>query len=222
MPHFQQLNLHKAEQATVLLAGDLAGKSNQVLLVTEPYSVAGKIVGMPSGMRTVQHYDSAQRPLAPRAGIIATADVQLRSLQSYCSRDCAAALARLHGTDTLVISAYLDINLPVIQPWLPKLLRLAATKKWAVLIGMDSNAHSPLFGPDSNVRGEELEDLILDHGLSVENLGNTPTFETRRGNCHIATHIDITLSRDLPYELQRWHVSQEYNASDHNLSLIHI
>ena len=158
MPHFQQLNLHKAEQATVLLAGGLAGKTNQVLLVTEPYSVAGKIVGMPSGRRTVQFHDTNAKPQPPRAGIISTADIQLRPLEAHCTRDCAVALARLHDTDTLIISAYLDIKMPVVQPWLPALLRLAAGRRWAVILAMDTNAHSPMFGVDSNQRGDELED----------------------------------------------------------------
>ena len=81
---------------------------------------------------------------------------------------------------------------------------------------MDSNAHSSLYGPDNNARGDELEDFILAHSLAVENVGDTPTFETRRGPCNIATHIDVTLTRDLHFQLDGWRVCQDYNASDHN------
>ena len=80
---------------------------------------------------------------------------------------------------------------------------------------MDSNAHSSLYGPSNNARGDQFEDLVLQHGLTVENTGNTPTFETQRGGRLIQTFIDVTLTRDIA-GLHKWRVDRSFNASDHN------
>ena len=84
---------------------------------------------------------------------------------------------------------------------------------------MDSNAHSVLYGPDSNPRGEELENFILEHGLMVENVGMRPTFQAKRKTCTIATHIDVTLSRGLSGVIKNWEVNLDFNGSDHNTIL---
>lgn len=110
----------------------------------------------------------------------------------------------------------MDINLPVAQGWLTGLLDFAHSKQYALVIGVDTNSHSTLFGPTNNTRGNDLEDVILTHGLAVENRGTTPTFEIMRGNKMVRTHIDATLSRDLPVPVTDWRVDRNYNASDHN------
>ena len=79
----------------------------------------------------------------------------------------------------------------------------------------DSNAHSALYGPCNNARGDQLEDLVLQHGLTIDNEGNTPTFKTRRGDRLIRTFIDVTLTRDI-LGLSKWRVDRTFNASDHN------
>ena len=91
-----------------------------------------------------------------------------------------------------------------------------------IIIAMDSNSHSSLFGPDNNKRGDELEDFVLRHGLQVENYGTAPTFETRRGNINIATHIDVTMSRGLDQTIDDWTVDRSYNGSDHNTILFSV
>ena len=154
--------------------------------------------------------------MAPRAAILATRDVAATALDNLCHRDCAAALVKLHGRQVLVASVYLDIKRTVTPDWLLKLTNTAATKGWPLILGIDTNAHSALYGPDNNARGDDLEDFILTHSLSVENTGNTPTYEARRGDSVASSFIDVTLSRDLPFDLLDWKVSREYNASDHN------
>ena len=64
---------------------------------------------------------------------------------------------------------------------------------------MDSNAHSVLFGKESNSRGEELEDFIIRNSLMVENVGTEPMFEVARANGPIMSTIDVTLSRGPVY-----------------------
>ena len=82
-------------------------------------------------------------------------------------------------------------------------------------MGVDSNAHSQLYGPDTNKRGEAFEEFILMQGLLVENRGTMPTFETIRGDTHLKSHIDVTLSKG-NVRIVDWAVCREYNGSDHN------
>ena len=102
------------------------------------------------------------------------------------------------------------------EDWLQELMNMAHAKGLPVIMCMDSNAHTDLFGPDTNQRGEALEDFILSEGLCVENVGEAPTFEVRRGDTLVQTHIDVTLSKNLHFFIQNWKVDRTYNASDHN------
>ena len=145
-----------------------------------------------------------------------TADANITAMDSWCNRDCAVALAKIGGKQTVLVSLYLDINLDVRPGWLDGLMAMIEDKKFPVIMGVDSNAHSVMYGPDSNHRGNAFEDFILQYGMKVENSGRTPTFDTRRGNKEIKTFIDVTLTRDLTTDIHNWRVSTEYNASDHN------
>ena len=143
-------------------------------------------------------------------------DLKATILEDKCNRDCAIASVKLHGRPVILASVYLDIKKTVVPTWLEDIVQLAKDRKQPLLLGVDSNAHSCLYGPDSNARGEELEDFLLEHALDIENQGNAPTFEVQRGQNLIQTHIDVTLSRDLHFNLENWRVDRAYNASDHN------
>ena len=210
---FSQINLHKAALATDMAGRELEGKKSSILLVTEPYTNKNKMVGLPTGAKVI--YDRNSK-LAVRAGIVATPDLNIASMESWCTRDCAVALIKIGGKQTLLISLYLDITLEVQPEWLIRLLKMAMGRKYPVIIGADSNAHSTLFGNDCNKRGEQLEDLILRFGLRVENKGEAPTFEVRRGDRIVQTSIDVTLTHGLRVDVRDWHVDRGYNASDHN------
>ena len=91
------------------------------------------------------------------------------------------------------------------------------SKKNAIqlIIGADSNAHSSMWGPipkSQCKRGEDLEQWILQEGIMIHNIGETPTFANKR----CSPCIDVTLSWDLRTPLSDWEVNQDYNGSDHN------
>ena len=102
------------------------------------------------------------------------------------------------------------------QSWLIKILEYANKKRYPIFIGMDSNAHSTLFGNETNARGEELEEILIKYGLITENIGLTPTFSANREDGMINSIIDVTLSRGLRGRIRNWRVDTEYNGSDHN------
>ena len=116
----------------------------------------------------------------------------------------------------------MDINLDVGGEHLSNILNYAAGLNIPLLMGADTNSHTIMFGPDSNRRGLELEEVILNNGLRVENIGTMPTFETIRGNKLIGTCIDVTLSRGLDEEIIDWRVDNSYNGSDHKTILFKI
>ena len=186
-----------------------------VFLITEPYTVAGKVVGMPKGAAVIYKRMKAEDP-PPRAAIVASPTVGIRALEPWCSRDCAVGTAKLRGRPTLLASIYLDITKPAVPGWLEDIMQMADRRHMPLILAVDSNAHSHLYGPSSNTRGDQFEDFILRHGLDVENVGNAPTFETQRGACLVQTHIDVTLTRDLHFQIGDWRVDRSYNGSDHN------
>ena len=101
---------------------------------------------------------------------------------------------------------------PFVKDWVQDIIDYANDKGYALLLGIDSNCHSTLYGLETNRRGEELEDFIAKNRLYVENIGTTPTFNTKWGT----SIIDITLSSHMAMSVKNWQVSQEYNGSDHN------
>ena len=215
MLSFLQINLHKATQATILAGRELENKQQIVACITEPHTTAGRITGMPTNTNIVYHRPSKGQP-APRAGLVASKDLKLTSMDNWCNRDCAVAVTSLHGRRTILASIYLDITQPAVPPWLEQLLDMAENKRMPMIIAMDSNAHSALYGPDNNKRGDDLEDFILARGLEIQNVGNAPTYETHRGTKLVQTHIDVTLTKDLHFQIENWRVDRSYNASDHN------
>ena len=156
MLSFTQLNLHKAVQATVLLGRELEGKTQSIALLTEPHTVAGKITGMPKGTTAIYDKSIKNGQPGPRAGIVASRDLGLTAVENRCNRDCAVAIARIHGRRTLLASVYMDIHEDIAPAWLVDLIGMAKAKRLPLLLAMDSNAHSSLYGPDNNARGLSL------------------------------------------------------------------
>jgi len=89
-----------------------------------------------------------------------------------------------------VVSAYFKYS-KATEVFCEKLRKIVETRP-KVLIGVDSNGHSPLwFCPDRNSRGRIIKDTILDCELRISNLpSELTTFERgeRRSN------IDLTLT----------------------------
>ena len=182
--------MHRAQTAAAFLQSTLTEPS-QIGLLTEPYAYKNKCIALPAGFKAVPRNATEQRP---RAAIFHHHSLELVEIRHLSSRDCVVAL--VPGPDPIVVvSMYLDILEEIRSDWLRQITNFAAEKQYKLVIGMDSNAHSTLFGGDqTNSRGEALEEIILQLGLMIENDGEAPTFEVVRNLNHIRTFIDITLS----------------------------
>ena len=162
-----QLNLHKAQMATVQLAHDLLLRPALAFL-TEPYTAFGTLTAMPKGY---QVFPSASMSPAPQAGMLVPQQLPAIAIPQFTTRDCSAVLVTLGGIRYLCVSGYLDITLPAIPDWLLQVVEYADSHQLRLIMGIDTNAHTPLFGgQDLNSRGEELEEFILAHDLLVHNL----------------------------------------------------
>ena len=205
----------------MLVGRKLEGNSKSIILTTEPYSYENRISGIPTRAKKIYLRQKATAA-HPRAGIITSPDVNITAMDSWCNRDCAVALARVEGLQTIIVSLYLDITKEVQPKWLDDLMLMIEQKGYPLIMGVDSNSHSTLYGRDNNKRGNDFEDFILQYGLRVENTGTCPTFETMRGTRAIMTHIDVTLTRGLVNNTTNWRVCRDYNASDHNTILFEV
>ena len=202
-----QVNLQKSRIGSQLFQTKLQDKFF-VGCVTEPYTVANKVVFRPQGYKVIPE---ATLDEVPRAALYIPRQLQVVELGHLCNADCAVVQIKWNGLEVLVVSAYLDINLPVVQPWLVAIINHVRTHNTKLLITIDSNAHSSFYSlAQSNARGRQLEDFIVRNALQVENKGSIPTFQTIRAS----SVIDVTLTHEL--DIWNWHVDTEFNGSDHN------
>ena len=206
-----QINLHKSALAAAELQNNPTTLScDYVCLVQEPSLFKGKFQNKPLASRA---YPSVFVSENPRAAIFSAKNLNMLELPDLEDRDCAVGLIKVNNRNIIVASLYLDYNnREVILNSLGKLIQFSDEKNLPILIGMDSNCHSTLFGSETNARGVLLEEFIITNSLAVENVGDKPTFQSSR----YSTCIDVTLSRDLGDIIKSWEVSDKFNASDHN------
>ena len=211
MIEFIQLNEKKAFIAAVELSKRVKGKENYIALVSEPYTFKNIIRSAPYKSRVING------GAKPRAAIIVNNSLNIIAMQQLTTSDCAVGLLSVGSNKILIASVYLDIKEQVIRPFLENIIKYANKKNYRLIVGMDSNAHSQLYGHETNARGEDLEQFIINNALFVENIGLNPTFVTKRGDQTVESIIDVTLSRGLRNMIQNWRVCQKYNGSDHTL-----
>ena len=83
--------------------------------------------------------------------------------------------------DFYICSAYSDINNNNIPVKLQELADFCVRKNKELVCGIDTNAHSHLWGsPKNNARGDMYELFLAGAHLNLLNIGNDPTFV--RGN----------------------------------------
>jgi len=159
-----------------------------------------------------------------RAALFVSRDLNTWPVPDFTSGDMATCLWKTEETgfpEIMVTSVYLDINYETVCPSiLRKLIRYCKVRKKELIICADTNAHSSLWNsPDTNKRGEAIEDLIFSQNLSIHNIGDHFTFYNRR----CATIIDVTLSTGgIADRINRWRVSDSVYGSDHLLIDFHI
>ena len=207
---FLQLNLQHSKMAQINVSNWIDKHRNvpYVCLCQEPYVYQNNALMQP---QTSHKYIGGQGN-HPRTAIYISKTIKAWFIETLSHRDLTAIVVKINNRETLIISAYLDRKEKVIQPWLVEAMNFANHRGYAILIGMDSNCHSELFGLETNKRGEHIEYFIGQYNLKVENQGKQSTFQSTIGR----SIIDITLSSKLAVTLQNWRVNLSPNFSDHN------
>ncbi|MDE3023336.1 MAG: hypothetical protein KGI54_16055 [Pseudomonadota bacterium] len=139
-------------------------------------------------------------------------------MDEFTTSDVAACLWHTGFSDhpnIVVISVYADITKPTISEELIKLLSFCASKRYPVIMAVDTNSHSETWGcPVNNKRGDDFEVFISCQNLHLLNHGSLPTFQTVRAQ----SIIDITLVHYQLYDaMADWQVTLEDFFSDHKL-----
>jgi len=217
-----QINLNKRHTCSPLLMKELNtalhnGNYNSFIVFgqeppTNPKS--NRVTGFDSSHSLIYDRTCAENP---RAMLYILNNINVWPMADFTSRDMATARIKTTEAEFIIVSLYMDItvDVDVCLGSLTKLIRNARRQRLEVIIGTDCNAHSTLWGsPDTNVRGECLEEFLFDMNLVVTNVGNIPTYE----NAVAATIIDLTLSTsDLADRISSWRVDRQFQGSDHHL-----
>lgn len=200
----RQINCHKSIASTEQVP---QYRASDIVLLQEPNTSTigtlkqkGKVI-CASGLRR----------LIRSVIYVSNRAIDVTSLQQFTTPDMATA--QIEGQSTIVCSLYLDIKLPVWPSHLQDLILFCTNKNKKLIIGIDCNAHSAMWGcSDSNARGDQLEERIIQNNLFVHNVGSTPTFSSHLGE----SIIDITLSNSPPV-ISGWKVSRVPSLSDHRI-----
>ena len=200
------INLKKSKVASV----ELNRRLEEVVFITEPYTVGNvKLLDFANG----SVFSSMGND--PRAAMRITNKLQPWLVDEFTGKDICTVVVKIDGKLTYLSSVYLDINFDVDPPILLRLIDKCKEKGFPLVISMDSNAHSPMWGcEEENLRGKDLGDLINSKSLMVLNEGTEPTFKTIRAE----SIIDITLINAPAIQnlsITEWRVDTSPSFSDH-------
>ena len=153
--------------------------------------------------------------LWPRAIIVASKDLKVSLVESLTTRDCTCIIVHTQGKEIIVVSSYQDITTSEATINIDKCCSYAQRYHKEIVIGSDSNSHSALWkSNETNLRGEQFENLIAQHNLTVCNTGGKHTFDA--GNRK--SIIDVTLSSlKISESIKSWTVHDQDYLSDHKL-----
>ena len=209
----KQINIRKSTKAHDHLCENMINNPNDVYLIQEPYySNKKRVTGLPRGYKVFGTQKGSSRAI-----IICPPSINVFACDELSNNDhCTVCLINT-GTDEKIYlsSIYLDIELPTISPMLTKICDFYFINNCQAYLGLDTNAHSVFWNsPDSNKRGEDLEDFILNYNLKVLNTGNKYTYIHENGNKSI---IDISLCFGNKAGAKNWKVLDLHFFSDHKM-----
>ena len=203
-----QINLKKSKIACT----ELARRSERydIFLIQEPHLSPRGVTGV-----TTMNCNRAGHA---RAAVLTGKNLETWPVPEFTTKDLATVAVLVQGQPSIyVASVYLDITKNIaLEEWIA-LIGRCKDKNIPLVMGIDSNAHSPMWGgEESNRRGEQLEELILQWDLVMVNERHSPaTFDNDRGGL---SHIDLTLCNQLGSERLRmdtWHVIDESAVLTH-------
>ena len=178
-------------------------------MIQEPYLYRGKIKLASPNHKIISN------ELNSRSCIAVPRFLKSWPMMKFSDKDTTVLMLEESAQEKLMlVSSYLDIkNEKVVTNKLASAVDFANKNKIPILISMDSNSHSTLWGCEvNNKRGDVLEEWILEENLCVVNKGNVKTFVSSVGS----SIIDVTLcSPNILSRVNRWQVNEDFQFSDH-------
>ena len=148
--------MNRSGLAAVSLNEKLKTRNNDyICLLTEPYRFKSKIASLPQKSYLIPSPLSVDNNRA-----IIVSNLELVEISNLCTEDSAAAILKGKSSSILIVSLYMDITKPVEQDFIKRILTYSEDKDLALVIGVDTNCHSQLFGDSTNKRGLDLEEII--------------------------------------------------------------
>ena len=205
-----QVNLHHCV-AAVQVCNEWMGKKQagpRIAFVQEPYILENEVKGF-NNIFNVFYVGNK-----PRACIITTKNLNVHMLSHLCNRDQTVISVKLENSIIIMASVYMPWNFVTpVTDLMKELVNYCEADKLKLIICSDTNCHNVIWGStNNNARGEFLLDYILGKDLFICNIGTKPTFETIIRK----EVLDVTFATgNLINRITNWHVSDEYNFSDH-------
>ena len=140
--HRPEIDRHRAYNAGIDLLSKINNTSCFLALLQEPYCYKGTLAAIPSRADFI----TTIRTGGPRAAIYADKRLKIREVAHLCTRDLAVGVCVIGKKQTLVISAYMDIIQNIRKDTLVNILEYRQAKRLGLILAMDSNAHSTLWG----------------------------------------------------------------------------
>lgn len=210
-----QLNMRRSTVVTGEVRKLVDEKRLDVLLLQEPYvrkqGRSHTFYGLGTGMRVAAV--RAQRPWAAVA--VCNPAFQMTFVSQLSTTHCVCVEVLAPSFSFYVVSHYFQWSDDIEEHLRHLATVLRSLRGQRVLVSLDANARSSLWGPqETNRRGAQLEELIREFGLHVVNdINQSPTYWTERGS----SYIDVTLSSpSMTRFIGNWTVRDDWTTSDHN------
>lgn len=209
-----QLNSQHSYAAAANLRCYLECRRHVIAIIQEPLFSGKRCVACPKNFNCFSY---SAPGVCPRACILASQELHVWPVHELCDRDTAVVAASIKGplchSTIYLVSAYCPIDDGIPTSGLRRAISHCEQNSISVVIGADANAHNTQWGStNTNERGEDLLDYIIETNLAICNIGTEPTFNNGRRQ----EAIDVTLcSIDVLQSLRDWTVLRESFLSDH-------
>lgn len=209
MIRITQINLHHCIVATTNLILYLNRHDIDVALIQEPWINGDEIMGLEHNLYKLIKIGNTNKP---RACIMIKNNVNCFTLTQHCCRDLMTISVEINDFQFIIASAYFPHGDDCEPP--PRAVRDLARhceeKGIEFVVGCDANSHNILWGStDTNDRGQNILDFIIENNLTIYNTGGEYTFQTKNRK----EVLDLTFGSIKC--LTDWEVSNEVSFSDH-------
>ena len=204
-----QINLHRSKAASYNLCEVTKNIRSGIVLIQEPwtYGRANR-----SKLRGWKLFQGNKKDKRSRACIYVTSDMTCSLIPQFSSEDVVAVRVknvRREGHSFAFVSAYMALEEPAPPVILKELLSFSDRDKIPSVIGTDANAHHTVWGSSNvNTRGMDLLMYCASANLYFCNVGNKPTFRTRKSASVVIPYLRLnTAANKLDSNEQRLFLS---------------